>query len=131
MKKVMINLSKYDDLHSLDDDLLGENARLDIMLDKATGELWSDYCIGNSWKEYDDEDIIKIGFAENWCDEEALREFNEEDEDEEEEIDERVTHWECRIYDEIISGNIWDDYYNVENIVEVAQEVLDEERKKD
>lgn len=44
---------------------IGNNGRLDIMLDTSSGLVWADECHGNSWSQYDDEDIICVGNAKN------------------------------------------------------------------
>lgn len=145
MKRKIVKLGKYDDLRNLDSDFLGEGKRLDIMLDVSTGELWSDYCTCNSWEEYSDTDVIKIGYAENWLDMELLKEEYGDSfgEDEMDDIKEEVTGWkwrvgiepdggdvwdydfDCRLSSESAEGDVWDDHYRVDAIIDLAQEILD------
>ena len=72
MKQIRIlNKEQEELLDNIDSVLIGNGngSRLDIFLDTATGEVWTREFYDseqNSWAEYKDENIVKIGAVSNY-----------------------------------------------------------------
>jgi hypothetical protein len=126
-------------LNNLDTKLIGNGgqSRLDIMLDLESGEVWADEFYdheANSWKEYDNKNIICVGKATN---------STMEDEDGEEI---GGCEWNITIYaqngnpneDIYITGDYYNNSYDVEDVLDAiiqlwndpVQEMFDEYAKK-
>lgn len=127
MKKLILKTEK---LNNLDTVLIGNggNSRLDIMLDLATGEVWADVFYdheANSWKEYDEKNIVKIG--------KAINGILEDEETGEDDPEGRcwwfVPVWKQRevSQDEIyITGDYYNNYYNVDDVLNAIKRLYDE-----
>ena len=73
MKK--LNLKTTDKLRRIDRELIGDGrgSRLDIMLDVKTGEVWTNEYYSHehaSYKRYADDNILCVGYARNFLDDE-------------------------------------------------------------
>lgn len=115
-------------LNNLDTELIGNggNSRLDIMLDISTGEVWADEWHSheqNSWKEYNDNNVFRVGKATNSIleDEDGL--------DPEGKCD-----WQIEIFarkdvveypyeNVLMSGDYYNDSYNIDNVLETIREL--------
>ena len=126
MKKLIL---ATDRLNNLDTELIGNGgqSRLDIMLDIDTGEVWADEFFDhedNSWTRYEDKNIICIGTARN---------SKMEDEETGEEVE--GCDWNITIYapndnpadDIYLSGDYYNDYYDVDNVIDVISMLYMEE----
>lgn len=128
MKKLILMTER---LNNLDTELIGNGgqSRLDIMLDIDTGEVWADVFFdheANSWTKYDGKNIICVGRARN-----AIL---EDDETGEADPDGRCW-WTVMVYppngnhnDAIyLSGDYYNDYYDVDNVIDVISMLYMEE----
>lgn len=126
MKKLILRTDK---LNNLDTVLIGNdgNSRLDIMLNIETGEVWVDEYYDyevNSWKRYDDKNIICVGHARN-----AII----EDEETGEADPEGRCWWVVRIYapngnpDDIIylDNDTCYDNYNVDVVIDAIKQLYE------
>jgi hypothetical protein len=142
MKKLKL---KTDKLNNLDTELIGNGgqSRLDIMLDLESGEVWADEFYdheANSWKEYDEKNIVKIGKATN-----AILEDDETGEAD----PEGRCWWNVEIFaaekdclnpygnNVTVAGDYYNDNYNVDvvldaikNLYDPVQEMFDEYANK-
>ena len=130
MKKLIL---ATDRLNNLDTELIGNGgqSRLDIMLGLSTGTVWADEFYdheANSWKMYLDENIICVGTARNA--------IIEDEETGEADPDGRCW-WNIRIYspndnpadDIYLSGDYYNDYYDVDNVIDVISMLYMEEEE--
>jgi len=122
MELMELKINKSDMLNKIDTELIGNGgkSRLDIMLNLENGEVFTNEFFNheeNTWKEYHDKNIVVVGEVKNSIivDDEGV-----EDKD-------NKCWWSVEILGEngnveVISGDYYNDYLDIDNILELIKE---------